>query len=1013
MVEGARAGSHQGSHQGSHRAPRPDPGGAAPGAGEGHDRLRALVDHAAHLLPAQGPISVFIHHNTLHAFEDMSFEAAVAAAGERLGAEPYLSEERFREELAVDRITVDDLEAVLADRLGAGAEASIAGLARRVDLWRAMIEHGLEEPAGDELRWVLAETPALVRVRPDLPESLRRRWQARGRAILGRDRDRAEIEAAMMEGLWRASVAAAAHAPCPEGQVRSRGRLAERVAQATGVEIEALIHPVMIRFVAAFLDQGIAYWPMPGRERGLWAAFREYAAGARGAWWLGELRRLAGEAPADDAWAALADALDRLGTRGDAAIEAHLEAAALALRGWAGMIHELERRPDRAPVHAPAVHLVDFLAAYLLAERAAIAAVAREHLGHRGDLAALDARLAGPGARAADEGQEARAFALFQVAQALVIDGEAIERLTSDEVAALFAEIDSLPALRRRELLHLAYERRHRLEILHAMAEHGGRTAGGEAAAGDYQAVFCIDEREESIRRHLEEVDPGAETFGTAGFFGVAMYYRGVEDAHPVPLCPIAIRPTHEVEEVVAAGAARSAERRARSRAVVGRLSRGFDVGTRTFARGTLLTAALGVLAVVPLVFRVLFPRFTSRVRRRGEELWRAPEDTRLQIERRDDGAPILGQVAGFTVAEQAAIVRRLLGDTGLARALSPLVLILGHGSVSLNNPHESAHDCGACGGGRGGPNARAFAQMANDPAVRGALAAEGVAIPAGTIFVGGIHNTCDEAVTFFDVDRIPEGHRALFDRARRSLDEARARNAHERCRRFDAAPPWLPPALALAHVEARSQDLAQVRPEYGHATNAVCVIGRRGRTRGLFLDRRAFLVSYDPRGDEAGAILAGVLGAVLPVCAGINLEYYFSRVDPRGYGCGTKLPHNITGLLGVMDGHQSDLRTGLPWQMVEVHEPVRLLVIVEAGVAAIEAVIAENAAIRRLVDHRWIQLAALDPASGALQLREGGAFRPVDADGAPLPRRATSVEWYRGRRDHLPCARIDGGGAR
>src|SRR5262249_40368913 len=147
-----------------------------------------------------------------------------------------------------------------------------------------------------------------------------------------------------------------------------------------------------------------------------------------------------------------------------------------------------------------------------------------------------------------------------------------------------------------------------------------------------------------------------------------------------------------------------------------------------------------------------------------------------------------------------------------------------------------------------------------------------------------------------------------------------------------DNVPHWYPAGLALAHVEARGADLAQPRPEYGHATNAFCIVGRRSRTLGLFLDRRAFLVSYDPSTDERGEILARLLAAVVPVVAGISLEYYFGRVDPTGYGCGTKLPHNITALLGVMDGAQSDLRPGLPWQMVEIHEPVRLTIVVEAS---------------------------------------------------------------------------------
>ena len=179
--------------------------------------------------------------------------------------------------------------------------------------------------------------------------------------------------------------------------------------------------------------------------------------------------------------------------------------------------------------------------------------------------------------------------------------------------------------------------------------------------------------------------------------------------------------------------------------------------------------------------------------------------------------------------------------------------------------------------------------------------------------------------------------------------------------------------------------DLAQPRPEYGHATNAFCIIGRRTRTRGLFLDRRAFLTSYDPDHDHDGAVLARILAAVVPVVAGISLEYYFSYVDPTGYGCGTKLPHNVTSLLGVMDGAQSDLRSGLPWQMVEIHEPTRLAIVVESPRDRLWCAVRGNSDIERLVQNRWVWLACLDPESGALwEFRSAGfvAYAPEHAAG-------------------------------
>jgi uncharacterized protein YbcC (UPF0753/DUF2309 family) len=512
--------------------------------------------------------------------------------------------------------------------------------------------------------------------------------------------------------------------------------------------------------------------------------------------------------------------------------------------------------------------------------------------------------------------------------------------------------------------------------------------------------VFCLDEREESFRRHLEEVEPACETFSTAGFFNVAMYHQGVTDAHPRPLCPVAIRPDHYVAEIEPDGNGLTGRSRRLQRRAAGFLGYNVHLGSRLPVRGALLMTAFGWLALIPLVLRVVFPWLSSRWRRVHETSITARR-TRLQLNR-EDGPPPIGMHAGFTVREMADIVRRVLEDIGMRDRLSPLVLIVGHGSISLNNPHESAHDCGACGGGRGGPNARAFSQMANDPRVRQLLAAEGLSIDATTWFVGAQRNTCNNAVAFFDEDLVPAGHHPVFERVREAIETTRRREAHERCRRFDAVPRWYPPLAALAHVQGRAADLAQPRPEYGHATNAFCIIGRRTRTRGLFLDRRAFLVSYDPTGDRDGAILARIMAAVVPVVAGISLEYYFGYIDPSGYGSGTKLPHNVTSLLGVMDGAQSDLRTGLPWQMVEIHEPTRLAIVVEGTPDRVWGVVQRNPDIERLVRNRWIWLACLDAGSGAVwELRSTG-FVQHGREHPLAVVTGDSSAWYQGKRGFL-----------
>jgi uncharacterized protein YbcC (UPF0753/DUF2309 family) len=238
-------------------------------------------------------------------------------------------------------------------------------------------------------------------------------------------------------------------------------------------------------------------------------------------------------------------------------------------------------------------------------------------------------------------------------------------------------------------------------------------------------------------------------------------------------------------------------------------------------------------------------------------------------------------------------------------------------------------------------------------------------------------------------------------------LNRARALDAEERARRFEAARAGCGPDGALRHVQERAQHLAEPRPEYGHATNAVCIVGRRALTKGLFLDRRSFLVSYDATLDATDEGLARLLGAAVPVCAGINLEYYFSFVDNEGYGCGTKLPHNITGLIGVMNGPESDLRTGLPWQMVEIHEPVRILFVVETTPARVEKVFAANPLLSELLENRWIRLATIDPDSGEVHVRRGYNFEKLDVPAAELPSASVSSEWFGGKLQHLSLARI------
>src|ERR1700760_957130 len=103
--------------------------------------LQEAIAHAAHLLPAQGPITVFIHHNTLHAFEDLPFDEAVKAGAHLLGGQPYLSEDRDRAEMTRGRVRFADLLEVLERDLGDRAGEPIPPFGTRLDLRLAMLQY--------------------------------------------------------------------------------------------------------------------------------------------------------------------------------------------------------------------------------------------------------------------------------------------------------------------------------------------------------------------------------------------------------------------------------------------------------------------------------------------------------------------------------------------------------------------------------------------------------------------------------------------------------------------------------------------------------------------------------------------------------------------------------------------------------------------------------------------------------------------------------------------------------
>ena len=973
------------------------------------ERLERAIGHAAHLLPAQGPIGVFIHHNTLHAFQHLPFEQAVVEAAERFGAMPFLSEERYRDEVRRGRIRIEDIEAVLARETD--EEIWPRTLTRR-ELRRALIWPGLRQFSASNIEWMIEEEGLLDHLREDLSPSVREAILADGAV-----KNRKQAARGLFAACFRRT-------PEPAGTDRQAPvRPRDGILDLTGVDADRIVHPLMIRLAALFLDQGQAYWPMPGRENGLYAAIRDLygqsdlfavmpeRVGLDG---LQQRFREQSDTKMDPREIILA-IISSYGI-GEAEWESFITAELLALPGWPGLIHLLEQDPGLAPHEPLPCSLIDFLAIRLTMMDVALGNIWKDS-GCSGDHRHLWRQISAM-SRPTESTHLASVANLFDAAQLLGLSAGQINSLSESEFYRLRNELESFNEYERRRIFHLAYERRHEIEFLAPLNTHRQSIKPEAKGSGDVseraraQVFFCIDEREESMRRALEEVAPAVETFGAAGFFGVAVNYRGLDDAHGVALCPVVVTPQHAVIERVAERDQHLDQKRQQRRKLWADLAHNSFIGSRTLVRGWIGTTGLGLLSIFPLISRVLAPRQSGLLYQWLSNRFLPDPRTELTLMREEqpDSHGTGDLLLGFTTTEKAARVASVLRPAGLTRNMSRVIVILGHGSTSLNNPHESAHDCGACGGRRGGPNARLFAAMANHHEVRLELKETGIEIPEDTWFVGGYHDTCNDDVILFDEHAIPASHREDLLFIRTVLDAARAGNALERSRRFEAAWADKSPASALRHVQERAEHLAEPRPEYGHATNAVAIVGRRRISRGLFLDRRAFLISYDATIDPEGNSLAAILGAAGPVCAGINLEYYFSYVDNERYGCGTKLPHNVTGLVGVMNGPSSDLRTGLPWQMVEIHEPVRLLLIVENSPAMVLQSAFRSDVVRELIENRWIRLATIDPDDGQIHIYRGGQFEPFTESVESLPEYASSPDWFSGELDYLPIVRVGAG---
>lgn len=660
-------------------------------------------------------------------------------------------------------------------------------------------------------------------------------------------------------------------------------------------------------WAASHFDAGQASWRSPWQQLDAYPAFRSEAALDRTPELLGAVgfREAIVRLPSDS-FAAIEYALARLGVP-ENSLELYLQRLLASVGGWASFARyrvwqsDLHHRPDRS--------LMDVLAIRLAWE-----------------VALLDCFEA-CGARSAW--------------QAAIPDIGDEDRHARGDLA-----LDLV--------LQSAYEKSWQSIFFDALRPT--RKAPPSAPA-EVQAAFCIDVRSEIFRRALEANAPECETIGFAGFFGFPIEYVPLGQLNGHAHCPVLFAPKTVVLESVTTDEGTASARAAAIR----RLDRRARRAWRSFKTSAI--ACFGFVGPVGMMYLAKLFTDTFGFTRP------APHPARDGIGRDLRLGPAISpgthesRAVGIGHDERVSMAEGLLRGMSLTSGFARLVMLVGHGSTSVNNPHASSLDCGACGGHTGEANARVAVKVLNDPAVRKALANRNIVIPSETQFLAALHNTTTDEVAIVDAEVVPDSH---ADDVRRLHERLIAASASARQQRAPMLGEGASGQRLKARMAARARDWAQTRPEWGLAGCAAFIVAPRHRTQNKDLSGRAFLHSYDWRQDKNFEVLELVLTAPMVVGSWISWQYYASTVDNRVYGCGNKALHNVVGTIGVLEGNGGDLRVGLPWQSVHdgerfVHEPMRLSVVVEAPIDAINAVLAKHPGVRSLLDNGWLHLRVLD----------------------------------------------------
>ena len=480
---------------------------------EERSHLRQVINEASEPIAPFWPMRTMVAQNPIHGLEYLPFDQAVQQGKDLLGGNGYLPNDEYRQLYREGRIATEHIQRALA-RVGPREDSNdsikIGNLLLSArDIWRWHLVVGFEELEPVLLHWELGGGGATQQFRSDFSSESKHRIIQR--TIQECEKCRDNPEEAYLTNLWKTTLSILGlHESGQEGSDSAGGAqasaeqilgdealktidlpgqrtISDWVECLSGDSLVEQINNQMIKWIAAFTDEGLAGWEMPLRDKGFFRAWQELARWDQSGHFLGihDFHQKVQALP-DDPVESIAWCLNRLGIP-ESQRKAYLSRALSQLPGWTRYIRWLGEHPL---YHAQQKHPIDtgqYLAIRLFYEVELTQVICQREWSIDGTIEALKSYwdqwpmeyedLMGQGGHAVDDKTQTicrDAWRLFHLAQCLEVSPLDVHDLSPLDAQKLLDWLNVFPFDNHGPVWLEAYEDQFREDLLQKLVAHRG-----------------------------------------------------------------------------------------------------------------------------------------------------------------------------------------------------------------------------------------------------------------------------------------------------------------------------------------------------------------------------------------------------------------------------------------------------------------------------------------------------------------------------------------------------------